>query len=81
MIKILFARLQGEKDLHVCLSYLATKELSMQNVSISKVFVEECLGSNVLAFWCMSVPLGLLFVNCLRFTALESSSCVRRSCN
>lgn len=79
MIKILFARLQGEKDLHVCLSYLATKELSMQN--LSKMFVEECLGSNVLAFWCTSVPLGLLFVNCLRFTALENSSCMRRSCN
>lgn len=72
MIKILFARLQGENDLHVCLSYLTTKELSIQN--LSKMFVEKCLDNNILAFWCICLcSSSSVFMNCLGIVALESS--------
>lgn len=72
MIKILFARLQGENDRHTCKSYLTTKELSIQN--LSKVFVEKCLDNNVLAFWCICLHFFTsVFMNCLSIIALESS--------
>lgn len=72
MIKILFARLQGENDLHVCLFYLTTKELSTPN--LSKVFVEKCLNNNILAFWCICLCFfSSVFMNCSSIIALESS--------
>lgn len=48
VIKILFVRLQGENDSHVCLFYLTAKGLSTQN--LSEVCVQKCLDNNSLEF-------------------------------
>lgn len=55
----------------MCVFYLTTEELSIQN--LSKVFVEKCLD-NILAFWCVCLCFfSSVFMDCLSIIALESS--------
>lgn len=71
VIKILFARLRGENDSHVCLFYLTTKGLSTQN--LSEVCVQKCLGNNSLGFCVCLSHSGCGFGNCFGIFVLEIS--------